>query len=75
MDVRLHELAERFVYHSVPLDGVRSRESLRYDVHMKMPTTIASPGMADMMAALIGDLQLIGRKGCFEARADFGDSV
>ena len=74
MNIRLHELAECFVHHSVALKGVRSLKSFRHDTHLEMPATVPGPRVAGMQVALVGDGQFLGGKGRFEARSDLSDS-
>lgn len=69
MNVGQHEVPERLVYQSVPLEGARPLKALRDDSHAEMTFAFPRAGVTDVEVAVVADLERFGREGLLEPRA------
>src|SRR5690554_2444492 len=75
VNIRLHEIAERLIDHSMALEGVGARKALRHDPDLEVPASVPGSGMADVQVALVDDVQLFRQERRLQARTNGGDSV
>src|SRR5690606_24847133 len=73
VDVRLHERADRREHDPVPLDRRLAAKGRRREAHLEMPT-LARTRVADVLRAVVDDLEPRGRKLLLEGRAEAADA-
>jgi len=74
VDIRLHQIAERSIYHPMSRQGFDVLESIGNDPHDEVPSAVPRTRMAGMSMALVDDLERIGSERRFEAGANFRDA-
>lgn len=60
MDIGVHHVAQRRIDHLVAANRADIPESLGHDVDVKVPETLARPGVARVQVRLVLDAQLAG---------------
>ena len=66
MDVRLHQVPERFEYHSLPLQWWSMPEPIRNDSNLEVTPPIGGAGVATVTVALVNQFQLLRFKSGFQ---------
>jgi hypothetical protein len=74
VDIRLHQTAERSIYHPMSLQSLGASESLRDDSDAKVTAPILRPRMACVPVAVVNDLELVRCERLLEARSDHGNA-
>jgi hypothetical protein len=67
VNIRLHQIAEGSIYHSMSSDAIRAGKPARDDRYPEMASSIARTSVPGVTMAVIDDFELLRRKRCFEA--------
>ena len=74
VDIRLHQTAERSIYHPMSLQSLGAGESPRDDSDAKVTTPILSSRMTCVPVAVVDDLELVRCECLLESSSDHGDA-
>ena len=75
VDIGVHHLTKCSVYRTMPGQRRQAGESRADDVDIEMTASIARPGMAGVLVAIVDDLERLRCKRCFERGADAFDPI
>jgi hypothetical protein len=75
VDIRLHQTAERSIYHPMSLQSLGTGESLRDDSDAKVTATIPRSRMARVLVAVVDDVELVRRERLLEPSSDHGNAI
>jgi hypothetical protein len=75
MYIRLHQIAEGSIYHTVPRKWLGAREPGRDDPHPEVASAVACSGVAGMSLAVIDYFQEFGGECIFEPRSNSRDAI
>jgi hypothetical protein len=62
MNVRLHQAAERSIYHPVALQSLGASEAGRDYSHSKVPASVLGTGVSGMSMTVVDDFELVWRE-------------
>jgi hypothetical protein len=75
VDIRLHQTAERSIYHPMSLQSLGAGESPRDNSDAKVTATILRSCMTRVPVAVVDDVELVRRERLLEPTSDHGNSV
>jgi hypothetical protein len=75
VNIRLHQTAERSIYHPMSLQSFGARELLRDDSDAKVTAAIFRSCMTRVAVAVVDDVELVRRERLLEPSSDHGNPV